>query len=187
MLLLKSFIASEFGSVDRAVIKKKKKHPKVFSLFFHFRPQLAERAFTFIVRPFFFYRFLHLNTRTCDELLGPCFKTGRWEAFCQHPRDGPPPGRPTAQKAVTHTPHIWTCLRDVTARVPTELHPLTDSLPRSGVLNMKEAPVVFFVLDERPNSEEQNAKPSRLRPSATLRIDADLPEHRGGHREKALC
>jgi hypothetical protein len=43
MLLLKSFIASEFGSVDRALIQKKT---------VEVRPQLAERAFTFIVRPY---------------------------------------------------------------------------------------------------------------------------------------
>ena len=44
-------------------------------------PQL-KRAFTFIMP----VGFNHPKTRTHVRLLGPCFKTGRSEPFCQHRR-----------------------------------------------------------------------------------------------------
>jgi hypothetical protein len=101
------------------------------------------------------------------------------------------PATSRRQVAATHqkptrTPHIWTCSRGRTRnRFPTEPHSLADSLPRSGALNMREAPAVFLNSTNvrrcfRRN--RTNAEPSRPRPSAAHRIDADLPERRGGHR-----
>jgi len=40
-------------------------------------------SFTFITR-FFNSSLNHFSTRMREALLGPCFKTGEWNSFCQH-------------------------------------------------------------------------------------------------------
>jgi hypothetical protein len=71
---------------------------------------------------------------------------------------------PPRTKKPTRTPHIWTCSRGRTRnRFPTEPHSLADSLPRSGALNMREAPAVFLnSTNVRRFSEETGRTRSHL-------------------------
>src|SRR5690349_4641463 len=67
MLLLKSYT-----SVDRSIVPQAREQGSYLSK--TSMPLLSLRI-----------RVLHPNTRIYVRLLGPCFKTGQWEPFCQHP------------------------------------------------------------------------------------------------------
>ncbi len=56
------------------------------------------------------YEFLHSQTRICDRLLGPCFKTGQYEPSWQDRTKRPQSSRPFGVKAESKPPTFSTLI-----------------------------------------------------------------------------